>query len=354
MSGVISGFETVGVTLASNPTTIAGTISVSTGNAVTGLAGPVWTLDNNGLVESSKGGGAAFYGQAVVANAAGAIIQGNYQGLYAVQAANIYNAGTLQAIAKFGVALEMVGGGQVTNAVGGVLTGGEVALDFQSNVTIFNAGSILDTGAFLSLIHIFPSTNYCGTIRPSPFCTFVELCVAPRGRSIALFLPPRGRLIEVALVLQDRRYGADGRTRPKCRARYTPASRKPRAKLSQSVLNSGITGENRTRCGMIASPRNRLIQPHTTFTSGADRPTPRGFANGVGNASPRSPAARCGTALHISSPARKLEMINRRGIGVSFAWSGQNSRILYLAPVATNFTAPARHTGQRSSGGGAF
>ena len=148
MSGVISGFETVGVTLASNPTTIAGTISVSTGNAVTGLAGPVWTLDNNGLVESSKGGGAAFYGQAVVANAAGAIIQGNYQGLYAVQAANIYNAGTLQAIAKFGVALEMVGGGQVTNAVGGVLTGGEVALDFQSNVTIFNAGSILDTGAF--------------------------------------------------------------------------------------------------------------------------------------------------------------------------------------------------------------
>ena len=50
MSGVISGFETVGVTLASNPTTIAGTISVSTGNAVTGLAGPVWTLDNNGLV----------------------------------------------------------------------------------------------------------------------------------------------------------------------------------------------------------------------------------------------------------------------------------------------------------------
>jgi hypothetical protein len=74
---------------------------------------------------------------------------------------------------------------------------------------------------------------------------------------------------------------------------------------------------------MIAKPMNKLNQPHTTFTTGADRPRPGGFANGVGNASPPNPAVRCGTALQISRPDKKLKIINRTGIGGPFPQNGR-------------------------------
>jgi hypothetical protein len=119
-------------------------------------------------------------------------------------------------------------------------------------------------------------------------------------------------------LLQSQRYEAAPLTRPKWRPTINPASKKPRANAIQTRLNKGITGANRTKRGMIARPTNKLIQPHTTFVVGADRPRPGGFANGEGNASPRSPAARCGTALQISRPEIKLRIINKTGIGGPF------------------------------------
>jgi hypothetical protein len=50
------------------------------------------------------------------------------------------------------------------------------------------------------------------------------------------------------------------------------------------------------------------------------------------NASPRSPAARCGTALHISRPEMKLRMINKTGIGGPFPQNGRMAVLFIWGP----------------------
>ncbi len=104
------------------------------------------------------------------------------------------------------------------------------------------------------------------------------------------------------------------RTLPKCHPNPTPQTKNPNAKLTHSELNTGVTADNKTSRGKIANPANKFTHPHTTFTTGDESPRPGGLANGVGNASPRTPAARCGTALQINTPARKLKTINKTGI----------------------------------------
>ncbi len=104
------------------------------------------------------------------------------------------------------------------------------------------------------------------------------------------------------------------RTLPKCHPNPTPQTKNPNAKLTHSELNTGVTADNKTSRGKIANPANKFTHPHTTFTTGDESPRPGGLANGVGNASPRTPAARCGNALQINTPARKLKTINKTGI----------------------------------------
>ncbi|HEX3990821.1 MAG TPA: hypothetical protein VHX39_06585, partial [Acetobacteraceae bacterium] len=106
MSGTtLSGTYTSGVTLLTNPTTIAATGNVSntttSGIAVSGPAGTVWTLTNQGLVsETASGGiGVSFAQSGTVINATGGMITA----------------------AGDGVLLN--GGGYVTNASGGTITG---------------------------------------------------------------------------------------------------------------------------------------------------------------------------------------------------------------------------------------
>src|ERR1700744_1315298 len=48
-----------------------------------------------------------------------------------------------------------------------------------------------------------------------------------------------------------------------------------------------------------------LTSPHTTFTVADDRPLPGGFAKGVGNLLPDTPATKCGTTLAKNAPAKK-------------------------------------------------
>ncbi len=146
MSGTVSGFSTVGVTLVTNPTTITGTISTS-GVAVLGSAAADWTLDNKGIVVSSQNEGVSLAGAGFVDNYAGGRIIGAYDGVGIYAGGSVLNAGTIDASAGFGEGVVIVGVGQITNVTGGIISGDE-AVDLSGTGTILNQGSISGVGSY--------------------------------------------------------------------------------------------------------------------------------------------------------------------------------------------------------------
>src|ERR1700744_1616136 len=53
----------------------------------------------------------------------------------------------------------------------------------------------------------------------------------------------------------------------------------------------------------------KLAKPQTTLTVEDDRPSPRGFANGLWNGRPLAPATRCGMELSRNAPPKNQAMV---------------------------------------------
>ena len=166
----VFGTYSGGVTLLTNPTTIAATGHVSNtvnnGKAVSGPTGINWTLTNQGLVsETASGGiGIGFAQSGTVINASGGRITaagdgvllngggvatnasgGTITGAVGVDAksavATVINAGSIGATGS-GAGVQLEDGGQVTNQSGGIITGYAGVIALGAAATVMNAGSI--------------------------------------------------------------------------------------------------------------------------------------------------------------------------------------------------------------------
>jgi hypothetical protein len=165
----VFGTYASGITLLTNPTTIAATGKVSntggSSKAVSGPTGTNWTLTNLGKVSDAAGIGISFasagtitnasggtitaLNQAVdlaqggiVSNASGGVIYGG-QGVYGVSGAvTVTNAGSIGGSTTAGGGILAEAGGQVTNQSGGSITGYWGILALNSALTVVNAGHI--------------------------------------------------------------------------------------------------------------------------------------------------------------------------------------------------------------------
>jgi hypothetical protein len=169
IENTVFGTYASGVTLLTNPTTIAATGKVSNtvanGKAVSGPSGTNWTLTNFGKVSETDGIGVSFalsgtvtnasggtitaMNQAVdltqggvVTNAAGGFIYGG-QGVYAhTGAVTVTNAGSIGGSLTTGDGIVAEAGGQVTNQSGGTISGYFGILGINSALTVVNAGQL--------------------------------------------------------------------------------------------------------------------------------------------------------------------------------------------------------------------
>jgi hypothetical protein len=188
----VFGTYSSGVTLLTNPTTIAATAratnSAASGNAVSGPTGTAWTVTNLGTVAesgattpigislaaggtvinsgsigaattASNGVGVSLAAGGVVTNQSGGAISGPFGVQASAAPATVVNAGTITgnatAVARAGVKLSA--GGSVTNQSGGTISGfyglwGQTTAISVVNqgVLIGNLGTSLGVGAYLA------------------------------------------------------------------------------------------------------------------------------------------------------------------------------------------------------------
>jgi hypothetical protein len=183
----VFGTYTSSVTLLTNPTTIAGTASitgtVADGIGVIGPSGTAWTLVNQGLVSETGTAslGISFASAGTITNAAGGVVTGSsagidlnaggsvtnqsggtisgIQGLYALTgAATVVNYGGISGNPTLGSGIVLDAGGSITNVAGGTISGSYGIKAGSVAATVVNAGSIgdgssLPTGAGIALKH---------------------------------------------------------------------------------------------------------------------------------------------------------------------------------------------------------
>ncbi len=170
VSGTIfSGFYASGITLnnpSENPATVTGTVSVSSGAALTGAAGTAWTLGNSGTLIGSNYSYAVYLASGgIITNATTAsLIQGGGGISIAGAAGTVVNAGT---ITGFSRSVLLADGGAVTNATSGTI--GSVEISAAAGA-VFNAGQ-------MSYARLFAG----GTITNAGAATFVQISGAAGG-----------------------------------------------------------------------------------------------------------------------------------------------------------------------------
>ena len=165
MSGIISTPVTTGVTLTVSPTTITstGSVTVSTGVAITGPAGggrPTagWTINNEGVVTATAhaagANGIDLAGGGSITNSG--VIAGFFNGIdISSGVSSVTNTGTidssgLEAVVDPNnheyVGIYLGGGGSVTNSGTGTIFGGIGGIDIAGGKgTVSNSGSIVTT-----------------------------------------------------------------------------------------------------------------------------------------------------------------------------------------------------------------
>jgi hypothetical protein len=199
-SGVISGFNAVGLYDPSNSIGNAGNITGTNFGVVLAVGA---TVGNSGTI-SGGDVGIAVAGMdppvdSVVTNVAGGLISGSEDGIEVSSGgASIDNAGTITggsatfdvgidlavapgtvvnagSISAAGTAVAMSDGGTVTNDAGGTITAGDLGLSFGNAVsgsagavgTVVNAGAIIDTGTMGSAVALYAGgsvTNAAGAV----------------------------------------------------------------------------------------------------------------------------------------------------------------------------------------------
>ncbi|WP_158928549.1 Hint domain-containing protein [Acidisphaera sp. S103] len=192
----VFGTYTSSVTLLTNPTTIAGTASitgsVTGGIGVIGPSGTTWTLVNQGLIDETgiASQGISFASAGTITNATGGVIEatnagirlnaggsvtnqsgGTISGKYGIYgqgaAATVVNTGSIVANPTSGFAVLLTSGGTVTNLSGGTISGLYGVRASTDPATVVNAGSIgngssLSTGEAIALRHGGSVTNLAG------------------------------------------------------------------------------------------------------------------------------------------------------------------------------------------------
>ena len=170
MSGTYSGSRSTPVTLAANPATVTGTISVASGIAVTGPSGTAWTLSNLGFIAAANNIGVSLASGGTVTNQSTGSISG-YGGVEIYGAAGtVTNAGTISNTGGIHVAgILLAAGGSVSNtgtiiqtnsttAAGIALLAGGTATN-SGQITASNAGIVgTYSGSILSSVLVNSGT----------------------------------------------------------------------------------------------------------------------------------------------------------------------------------------------------
>jgi hypothetical protein len=153
----VFGTYSSGVTLLTNPTTIASTAqvanSIASSSGITGPAGTAWTLTNLGTVTDSGAGGhgISLGAGGTIINAVSGMISAA-SGVNIIGAGQVTNQGTIVGTTSSGIYLAT---GSVTNAAGAAITGGSDGVVVHSvNASVTNLGQITATVANGSAISL--------------------------------------------------------------------------------------------------------------------------------------------------------------------------------------------------------
>jgi hypothetical protein len=91
------------------------------------------------------------------------------------------------------------------------------------------------------------------------------------------------------------------RALPKCTEEKAPITAAPNRQTKNETFGPSTTGHLHSN----SKPAMKFRNPHAKLTAGDDKPTPLGFANGVGNEEPCNPHTRCGAQLQKNAPIKK-------------------------------------------------
>jgi fibronectin-binding autotransporter adhesin len=141
---------------ADNPVTVTGTIDAATQTALYGTTPGVWTIINQGLIDSGDASGITLGAGGTVSNISGGVISGHYGIDFGLGAGTLLNAGSVTGVGTDGFGVRLDEGGLVSNSATGVITGTLYGIyGFDLPGTVLNSASIgasgtVGTGVYLS------------------------------------------------------------------------------------------------------------------------------------------------------------------------------------------------------------
>jgi hypothetical protein len=144
---ILTGAYALGVTLTTPNTTIAylGLVQNTSGPAVNGPQGSVWTLTNYGTVAAPAGVGVYLYSGSLI-NAASGNITG-YNGGFASDPGTLINAGSIGATGTHSYGVSFVADGSVTNTTSGTIASAYNGVLIGGAGTVINDGTISVAGS---------------------------------------------------------------------------------------------------------------------------------------------------------------------------------------------------------------
>lgn len=172
-------FQTVTLSSpAEQPSSVTGTITVTSGVALYGSAGTAWSITNSGLIRSQGTGASGGYGIYLltggdITNQSGGTVSGYAGGVLIKGAAGtVVNGGQVIATGTSGFGVDLLSSGAITNLAGATISGNKYGIKlgvFAATVT--NDGSIeggTDAGPFrpgyANRLIVGPGASFSGTV----------------------------------------------------------------------------------------------------------------------------------------------------------------------------------------------
>ena len=180
LSGTYFGSVVLSNPATQDPVTVTSTarLGAGGGTALAGAAGFGWAIDNSGTILTPGGFGISLASGGMIANTAGGLISGTYDGIYSAGAAvTVTNAGRIVSADHAAVHGRL--GGAVTNASTGTIFGFAAGVAFDNGGTVLNAGSIGASGSTAAGVRLvgggFLSNASTGTIASAGFALYAYL-----------------------------------------------------------------------------------------------------------------------------------------------------------------------------------